>query len=96
MLSDVNSLNPLSHFLLVLSALPSVTTTGPICREATLEKWQPKGRIAACASPRLITHSIPQTKVTTFSQHKAKNTDVNQSASQWNVSLVSAANERKS
>lgn len=78
MLSDVNSLNP---FLLVLSALPSVTTTGPICREATLEKWQPKGRIAACASPRLITHSIPQTKVTTFSQHKAKNTDVNQSAS---------------
>lgn len=43
-------------------------------KEATFEKSQPRGRVAA--SFRLITQSIPQTKVTTFRQLMAKNADV--------------------
>lgn len=82
-LSDVNSLHALSHSPFILSAFQSMTTTALFARKQPRRDRSPKGELQAVPLFRLTTRSIPQTKITTFRQRTAKNTDVKQSGSQW-------------
>lgn len=61
---------------------------GPVCREATLGERQSEGDLQPVLLSRLIARTVPQTKITTFRQHAAKNADVKQSGQ--NMPLIFA------